>query len=154
MERLDEKHHIATEQNLTDEDRKALQYLDEKLKEADLLAEHRGPMDRDPVQAYAKPQHKRGRDQVVRPPEVHRGLRECTRPVLWNQQPEGEAKRSISPSLKSERGMATILAALALRPCRRSPAAPAHLLGASHSRNTRCGLTNCLTCSAAIDRID
>jgi deoxyribodipyrimidine photolyase len=92
MELLDEKRRLAAKENLTDEDRHALQQLDEKLKEADLLAENRDPMYRDFVRAYAQLQHERGLDKPVLSPEEHKKLRELALSALCNQQPEGEAK--------------------------------------------------------------
>jgi hypothetical protein len=69
-----------------------LQHLDEKLKEADLLAENRDPMYRDFVRAYAQLQHERGLDKPVLSPEEHKELRELALSVLRDQQSEGEAK--------------------------------------------------------------
>ena len=91
MELLDEKRRLAAKQNLTDEDRQTLQQFDEKLKEADLLAENRDPMYRDFVRAYAQLQHERGLDKPVLSPEEHKELRELALSILRNQQPEGEA---------------------------------------------------------------
>jgi predicted ATPase len=82
---LDEKRRLAAKPDLTDEDRQALQQLDEKLKEADLLAENRDPMYRDFVRAYAQLQHERGLDKPVLSPEEHKELRELALSILRNQ---------------------------------------------------------------------
>ncbi len=92
MQLLDEKRRLAAKPDLTDEDRQALQQLDEKLEEADLLADNRDPMYRDFVRAYAQLQHERGLDKPVLSPEEHKELRELALSVLRNQQPEGDAK--------------------------------------------------------------
>jgi hypothetical protein len=87
MELLDEKRRLAAKPQLTDEDRQALQQLDEKLKEADLLAENRDPMYRDFVLAYAQIQHERGLDKPVLSPEEREELRELAMSILRAQQP-------------------------------------------------------------------
>jgi predicted ATPase len=91
MELLDEKRRLAAKPQLTDADRQALQQLDEKLKEADLLAENRDPMYRDFVLAYARLQHERGLDKPVLSPEEREELRELAMSVLRAQQPAGGA---------------------------------------------------------------
>jgi predicted ATPase len=92
MELLDEKRRLAAKPELTDEDRQILQRLDEKLEEADLLAENRDPMYRDFVLAYAQLQHERGLDKPVLSPEEREELHELALSILREQLPEGDAR--------------------------------------------------------------
>ncbi len=89
MELLGRKRSLAAKENLTDPDRRELQYLDEKLKSADLLAENRDPMYRDFVQAYALLQHERGLDKPVLTPSERDELRDLASSILREQQPLG-----------------------------------------------------------------
>ena len=89
---LDEKRRLAAKPELSEEDRQALQRLDEKLEEADLLAENRDPMYRDFVLAYAQLQHERGLDKPVLSPEEREELHELALSILRDQLPEGDAK--------------------------------------------------------------
>ena len=89
MELLGRKRSLAAKENLTDADRRELQYLDEKLKSADLLAENRDPMYRDFVQAYALLQHERGLDKPVLTPSERDELRDLASSILREQQPLG-----------------------------------------------------------------
>jgi hypothetical protein len=92
MELLDEKRLLAAKPELTDKDRQTLHQLDEKLKEADLLAENRDPMFRDFVLAYTQLQHERGLDKPVLSSEERQELRELAMSILRDQQTEGNAK--------------------------------------------------------------
>ena len=92
MALLDEKRRLAAKPELTDEDRQTLQRLDEKLEEADLLAENRDPMYRDFVLAYARLQHERGLDKPVLSPEEREELHELALSILREQLPEGDAR--------------------------------------------------------------
>jgi predicted ATPase len=92
MALLDEKRQLAAKPELTDEDRQTLQRLDEKLEEADLLAENRDPMYRDFVLAYARLQHEHGLDKPVLSPEEREELHELALSILREQLPEGDAK--------------------------------------------------------------
>jgi hypothetical protein len=92
MALLDEKRRLAAKPELTDEDRQTLQRLDEKLEEADLLAENRDPMYRDFVLAYARLQHERGLDKPVLSPEEREELHELALSILREQLPEGDTR--------------------------------------------------------------
>ena len=92
MALLDEKRRLAAKPELTEEDRQRLQQLDEKLEEADLLAENRDPMYRDFVLAYARLQHERGLDKPVLSPEEREELHQLALSILRAQLQEGEAK--------------------------------------------------------------
>jgi predicted ATPase len=92
MALLDEKRQLAAKPELTDEDRQTLQRLDEKLEEADLLAENRDPMYRDFVLAYARLQHEHGLDKPVLSPEEREELHELALSILREQLPEGDTR--------------------------------------------------------------
>jgi predicted ATPase len=92
MELLDAKRLLAAKPELTDKDRQTLHQLDEKLKEADLLAENRDPMFRDFVLAYTQLQHERGLDKPVLSSEERQELRDLAMSILRDQQTEGNAK--------------------------------------------------------------
>jgi predicted ATPase len=92
MELLDAKRRLAAKPELTDEDRQTLQQLDEKLEEADLLAENRDPMYRDFVLAYARLQHERGLDKPVLSPEEREELHELALSILREQLPQEDVR--------------------------------------------------------------
>ncbi len=89
MELLGRKRFLAAKENLTEADRRELHDLDERLGEADLLAENRDPMYRDFVQAYARLQQERGLDKPVQTPSERDELRDLALSILREQLPQG-----------------------------------------------------------------